>query len=377
MKTVLWIVIILTTFISSIWFFIQHQQYYTKQFNADYYADLYSLSQYVLGPASKGGIGDDGLYAFAGYYYFMQSGDVSRVNFEHPPLGKYLIGLSIYLFHNENVINIIYFFFILLFVYKIALITFNNKLLASIVILITSMGPLLRDHALRSMLDLPSSLFFIIGVYFFLVGIKKAKYIYASMLFFSFAFATKFFPALLLIFIFLLVVLYISARRRIFHFFSSLIILPLVYLFLHASFFIYHPSFIEFLRHKKWMIAWFSGTPRIFGNIARNIFTGYYIDSTGELVQNEYWYFLIPFYYILAFLSIFLIRKMKNRIKIVCIYGISAIFFVYSFILTTGLQKFLMPVSPLIRILAILSVYRFYSIILPWNKRILMKSRKK
>lgn len=72
----------------------------------------------MVGSGSKG-IGDDGLYAFAGYYYLFQGGDVSAVNFEHPPLGKYLIGVSIFLFGNENVINIIYFALILIITYKI------------------------------------------------------------------------------------------------------------------------------------------------------------------------------------------------------------------------------------------------------------------
>lgn len=167
MKSIITVVLLTATFISNIIFFIQNQQYYTRPFDSDYFASLYSKSQYVLGPASKGGIGDDGLYAFAGYYYFFQKGDVSSVNFEHPPLGKYLIGLSIYLFHNENVVNIVYFFFLLFITYKSAFIILKDKLLSSVTVFLVSIDPLLRDHTLRSLLDLPFSLFFTTGVYFF------------------------------------------------------------------------------------------------------------------------------------------------------------------------------------------------------------------
>src|SRR3989344_4258098 len=68
-------------------FIFTHQQYFLRPFDADYFGKLYSESQYVIGERSVGGIGDDGLYAFAGYYYLFDRGDVSAVNFEHPPLG--------------------------------------------------------------------------------------------------------------------------------------------------------------------------------------------------------------------------------------------------------------------------------------------------
>src|SRR3989344_3460516 len=107
-KTIpLFIFLISVLNLTNFWF--NNLNRFQKPFDFKYFSDLYSKSQYVLGEKSIGGIGDDGLYAFSGYYYFFQKGDVSAVNFEHPPLGKYLIGLSIFLFHNELFINIIYF----------------------------------------------------------------------------------------------------------------------------------------------------------------------------------------------------------------------------------------------------------------------------
>lgn len=65
---------------------------YSKQYDHYEIGKIYSGSQYVKGPKSERPIGDDDLYAFAGYYYLLQGGDISAVNFENPPIGKYLIG---------------------------------------------------------------------------------------------------------------------------------------------------------------------------------------------------------------------------------------------------------------------------------------------
>src|SRR3990167_7825817 len=136
-----------------------------RPFDPDYFSGLYSTSQYVLGEKSKGGIGDDGLYAFAGYYYFFQQGDVSAVNFEHPPLGKYLIGLSIYLFDNELFINLVYFMLLLIVTYKTGRL-YLDKSAALLPLCILLVDPLFLDHVIRSQLDLPFTLFFVSAVYF-------------------------------------------------------------------------------------------------------------------------------------------------------------------------------------------------------------------
>ena len=91
MKRIIWWLLFIILVGKLSFFVIQNKNFFLRPFDPVYLSDLYSKSQYVLGQKSKGGIGDDGLYAFAGYYYLFQRGDVSSVNFEHPPLGKYLI----------------------------------------------------------------------------------------------------------------------------------------------------------------------------------------------------------------------------------------------------------------------------------------------
>lgn len=344
-------------------YLVVNRDFFLRKFDASYYSELYSKSQYVLGPASKGGIGDDGLYTFAGYYYLFQKGDVSAVNFEHPPLGKYLIGVSILLFGNENLINIIYYIILLFVTYHLGKIILRERLMSAIAVGFLSSNLLLLDNLKRSLLDLPFTLFFTISVYFFLLALRNAKYYFLSMLFWGITFSTRFFPLFVIIYICLLITLFVYRRKNLLIFVISSFLVPLVYLVSHASFFIYHPSIIEFLRHKKWMLAWFTGSVTSFGNIWRNIFTGYYIDSKGKLVANEHWDIFVPFIVALALLPPIKYLFHKKNIDFLVLYTVVILNFAYMTFLTGGLEKFLLPIYPILCILAIGSILRLYSII--------------
>jgi predicted membrane-bound dolichyl-phosphate-mannose-protein mannosyltransferase len=368
MKDKLWWIILIMIIVKLVIHIFGHKNYFLRSFDPAYFSDLYSKSQYVLGPASKGGIGDDGLYAFAGYYYFFQRGDVTDVNFEHPPIGKYLIGLSIFLFRNENIINIIYFLVLLYLIYKIGQRTLKSNLLAMISPLILSFDPLFSDHLLRSQLDLPFSLFFITAIYYFLFSLRKEKFLYLSFFFWGIAFSTRFFPLLIIIYFFLIVIVFIQKRSAISALIKASLFIPFVYLFSHLSFFFYHPSLIEFIRHKKWMISWFTGTPIIVGNIWRNILTSQYFDSTGKLVTNEHWSICLPIIMILGIVSIRKTFFSNKNIELCVLYGLILIYLLYVTFLTNGLHKFLMPIYPFLIILALHNLESLYCIIKAWRK---------
>lgn len=365
MKKFLWFVILTVVVVKLSIYIASNQNYFLRKFDPVYMGNLYSQSQYVVGSGSEG-IGDDGLYAFAGYYYLFKKGDVSAVNFEHPPLGKYLIGISILLFRNQNVINIIYFVLLLFITYKVGRLILKDKLLSLLAVAILSLDPLFLDHLLRSLLEIPSSLFVTLALYFFLRAIKNPKYYYLSFIFWGAVFSTRFFPFLLIIYLCLLISVFIYQKKHLIIYLKASFLVPFVYLLSHFSFFVYHPSLVEFLRHKKWMLSWFTGTPVIFGNIWRNIFSGRYINSTGELVSNEHWSILLP---IIVFLSVtygFRIKLTREKFVVLVVYIICAMFLIYLTVLSNGLQKFLMPIYPLLIILAMRNVEDVYSIIYPW-----------
>lgn len=367
-KIIVWI--ILLVIVGNLGKYIIENYYsFTRRFDPYYYGQLYSRSQYVLGSLSRGGIGDDGLYAFAGYYYLFQGGDVSAVNFEHPPLGKYLIGFSIYLFRNENIVNLIYYACLLLFIYKIGLRLLNNKLLSLISVLFYTIDPLFLDHLIRSQLDLPFTLFLTAGIYFYLLGNQNSLFFYLSSLFFGAAFSTRFFPFLIIIVVYLSILVFFYQRKYLFTYIKSLFFIPFIYLICHFMFFIYHPSLMEFLRHKKWMLFWYKGAPAIMGNIWRNIFTGYYLDSMGKLTKNIYWIPLIPTNVILALTGWRNKYFKKKYFDLLAVYGLCVLFLINITILSSGVQKFLMPIYPLLIVMAFRHLSTLvYSIINTWMR---------
>lgn len=375
-KKIIWFGILVFIILNLTVFIVTRKSYFLRKFDPVSLGELYTNSQYVIGDRSIGGIGDDGLYAFAGYYYFFQKGDISSVNFEHPPLGKYLIGLSIYLFQNENVINLVYFVLLMITTYFLALKLTKNKIISILSVFILSINPLLLDHLIRSQLDLPFTLFFILAFYTFLSSLVNHKFIFISNFFWGLAFSTRFFPALIPLEIFFLYFTVRYQRKMLKSYLISLFIIPVIYLTTHISFFIYHPSLQEFIRHKIWMLSWYRGSPILTGNIWRNIFTGEYIDPAGKLVINEHWNIRLPVITLLSLIP-FLQKKGMKQLLIRIAYYLNLLFLLYVTFFTTGVQKYIMPVYPIITILAVRSLSFFWCIIDPCMKRNTLTSKAK
>jgi len=125
------------------------------------------------------------------------------------------------------------------------------------------------------------------------------------------------------------------------------------------------------------MFAWFTGSPVIVGNIWCNIFTGKYIDPTGySTVINEHWTLLLP-----IIISLALVRRIKHlgwwrgsnldssEVKETVIHQLAIFYLLYLTFLTLGLQKMLMPIFPLLIILAVGNITSLYSIITAWRAK--------
>lgn len=352
MKSFFWRAILTAIILNLTFFLFFNRNRFLKPFDAVYFSKLYSQSQYVVGSGSQG-IGDDGVYAFAGYYYLFQKGDPSQVNFEHPPLGKYLIGLSILLFNNENAINIFYFILILATTYKLGKIILKDNLLAIFAVWLVSINRIMLENLNLSLLDLPFILFILLGLYFFIKGLEKSKSLYISSIFWGLAFSTKFFPSLVLFSALFTLLVFVYKRKFLFAYLTSLISIPIIYLISHVFFFVYHPSLIEFLRHKKWMVDWWTGSPVTIGNIWRNIFTGSYIDSVGDLKFTQFWNLIIP---AVAVLSLTRLRKnflKEKNLPVLVIYSFCIVYLMYLTFFNNGILKFYMHLYPLFVILAI------------------------
>ncbi|MEK7165508.1 MAG: glycosyltransferase family 39 protein [Patescibacteria group bacterium] len=242
---------------------------YTDSYDYALYTDRYERSQYVLNIRATNIISDDDLYSYAGYYY-ITGGEVSRVNFENPPLGKYLIGISILLFNNQRVIYIFYTLLFLLLIYKMGLLIFKNPVIASMGVFWAVIDPYFTRQMFYPMLDLPMAIFFIIGLYKFIIGRQSKNYLISS-LFFGLSMATKFFPALVLILLFLMFYQWVFRRNQFSVFLLSLSLVPIVYSVSYFELF-RRVSLVGFLEFQWWMLKWRTANPVVIGNALESIF---------------------------------------------------------------------------------------------------------
>lgn len=78
------------------------QAVFLETYDAPYWKDRFEHSQWSL-PLSKRSLGDDGIYAYGGYQ-LMQGASIEETNTNKPPVGIYLIGLSIKFFSNPTIV---------------------------------------------------------------------------------------------------------------------------------------------------------------------------------------------------------------------------------------------------------------------------------
>jgi len=146
------IVIAVTSFTILVCVFWFNRSLFFKQYEPEYMEDFYSHSQWSI-PLSTRIMGDGELYQYTGYS-LIHGADPFTVNPEVPPLGKYLLGVSIALFNNPFVLNIGLYFFALLLYFKI-LIYFPLLQKKFLTVVVLASFPLFFSQVFESMLDLP------------------------------------------------------------------------------------------------------------------------------------------------------------------------------------------------------------------------------
>jgi hypothetical protein len=142
---------------------------FTQRFDEAYWKDKYEHSQWKL-PLSQRTIGDDGLYLYEGYR-LASGADPTLLNAEVPPLGKYLIGASVLIFHNGHMFGLLVYGAVLVVFFLLTRTLFSSTALATILTTLLALDPLLTSQATLTMLDSLQLLFLLL---FFLLLAKRA-----------------------------------------------------------------------------------------------------------------------------------------------------------------------------------------------------------
>lgn len=302
-------------------------------------------------------IGDDGLYAYSGWEYVTNGKDPTLLNAEIPPFGKYLIGLSILIFGNQNIFALFSGILVLFAFFLLNLEITKNKTIASLPVFLFSLEPLFYTQLRAPFLDLLYLSMLIFSFYFLL----KKKILF-SMIFLGLMMATKASFATFFTVSFAMVI-YFSLCRNFQSLKKILFFLPIAVLIFTSTylryFFLGH-NLREFLGVQKWILLfYYNGAKASFGNAWQMLISGKWETWWGSTIRVDEWQITWPLIFLFSLLSLFLLYKKKKIEK-------SFIFLIWVFIYLLFLST--LPVFPRYLLLIIpflysLSVSNLYALI--------------
>lgn len=347
----------------------QRDKFLSKGYNSQYASlrSAYYSSQYVQ-KKNPSIIPDETFEAFAGGF-FLKGGNPIFITHDHPPLGRYIVSLSILLFDNANTMTIPLLVLSAFGVFLITKTIIDNALLSLIPMAIFVNEPLFIGKIMYTPLPEPAQLPFIIfSLYFFIRGIVSKRYLpwfIATSLMLGFVISTRFFITGLIlmismIFYFLMtksfnrrfisflftlplaiIVLFFAYTRTILDGYSLRQILGVqkYILFYHKSKFVLPFSFWDLLLFNRWHTWW----------------------GERKIIQDTQWILVWPIAAILTATQLFFLRIKKNHFsepeKIIFLW----VFF-YCIAISSGYTstRYFLPLLPFLYILTVSLIVKIY-----------------
>lgn len=281
---------------------------YLVKFDQKYWEMRYNTSQWVI-PNSKNSIGDDGLYAYAGYKFVFEGMNPILNSAEVPPLGKYLIGVTIFIFHNQNIFGLITGLIALGLFYLLNLQIFKNKTIAFLPVFLFSFDMVFWEQLQANYLDLLYLSFLLLAFYFTI----KQKYLFASIAVGCLA-ATKFPPTSIFVAICMLAYTFSQNRKDIKKLLLSLIAWPVVFVITFFRFFMLGNGLIAFLKVLKYFLNYYTTGAKSQNHLMvfEMITIGRWPTWWDGVKQISEWNLLWPISFLGSFSSVFFIKKMKK-----------------------------------------------------------------
>lgn len=301
-------------------------------------------------------IGDDGLYAYAGWEY-INGKDPTLLNAEIPPLGKYLIGVSILFFHNQNIFVLFSGSLALLGLFLVSRLVIKDTFFALLPVAFFSFEPLFYTQLRAPFLDLLYLALLSFTFYFFL-----KKQFLLSFISLGLMMATKASIATLgLIFategVYLLINKDFSSLKK-FTFFLPITII--VFLATYIQYFFLGHTVKQFLGVQKWILNFYAvGAKGNMIDIFQMLVIGKWStwwEKTGTFVSE--WQITWPLLFIsFIAVSIFTIKKRK-RDAILLLHLWVGIYIIFLTIVPV-FPRYLLVILPFLYIIFIFSVVHF------------------
>lgn len=145
-----------------------------EKFKPEAYKSAYLGSAYNLKNGAP--VSDYIVYGYAAWEY-IHGKNPTLINPEMPPLGKYLMGISILLFQRIKIFSLIFGGLSLILIFLIGKIILKSNILSLIPVAILSLEPLFIKQINEALLDIYHLFFTLLSFYFFLSR-KKGRFFY-------------------------------------------------------------------------------------------------------------------------------------------------------------------------------------------------------
>lgn len=334
---------------------------YWKNYSS--YKFSYENSQYVK-KKNPQIIPDEVFESYAGGA-FLKGLNPILITHDHPPLGRYIVSLSILLFQNESLIVIPFFVFSFIGIYLIARRCIGSNILAMVpIVILLNESLFLGKLRFTPLPEIFQFTFIVFSVYFFMKGISSKKPILNFILtsiFLGGVIATRVFAlGGVLVFSFM-VVLIIFERKKIIPF---LLTLPLSLVVLILSYFrtiLLGASVIDVFGIQKYILAYHKSKfilPFSFWDLL--LFNRWHTWWDGnKIISDTNWTIFWP---VGLFSAVYLIAKNLFKKLEITKYEWVLIFWLgfYMLFLSMGYtsSRYFMPILPFLYILCVSLVYK-------------------
>lgn len=326
-------------------------------YDAIYWKDRYEHSQYQL-PLSQRIIGDDGLYAYAGYRVINGDNPFS-INVDKPPAAKYLIGSSIKIFGNPSSGSLVFGLFSMYIYFQLVYLLIKDRFWSLLASLLLFLDPIFFSQFFISGLDI-YQLFFLLFNFMLVIKISTAKHTsvwFALAAGFALGFFIEIKPPILLPIVFALetiLLLFRSDKKYYFIFIIGIIVGILVpYIrYIQLGY-----GFIDILKVHKYMLSFYqqSNLSIHIGAIIQTLLTGKFPHITSGIpLSVAEWSLMWPLISFLALLGIFagfIVRKSDSYLWRIFALFLFLSFMVYTFI--PSYPRYLLTILPFLYIFAV------------------------
>jgi hypothetical protein len=370
-KIALFLLLCIAIFAQAIFvIYTQREKFFSHNYmtSFDIYKNKYYNSQYTK-KNPKYIISDSALESFAGGV-FLKGLNPILITHDHPPLGRYLVAISILLFNNQHIVILPCLFFSLIGLYFIARVVLKNIFIALIPVAVFANEPLflekIRITPLLEPLQLP---FIIFSIYFFMKGMKSKRYLYWFMgtaVMLGFVISIRFFvTGFALIFCMIVSIIFFTKpfKMRLVTFLATLPITCVVLLLSYTRTMMDGYSVRQIIGIQKYILAYHKSKfilPFSFWDLL--LFNRWHTWwGNWEISSDPKWMLLWPISMVLSIIAIILgvIKKIAliNEEKFILTWIL-----IYSIMLSTGYTStnYFLPLIPFLYIISTSLLYKLY-----------------